>query len=279
MKLSIPKPCNEDWSNMLPLGNGRFCKSCEKVVIDFSDIPDAEIEKYFIKNFGKSVCGRFKKSQLQSIIIQIPLSEIQNIMPRNYFLIALLFAFGSILFSCTDNEGNTAKIDKIEIIGTSAKTEPHIDSTAKIDSPLKIQPITIDPKLIEINFPQFNNVFEPHLAGAVMLEPNYPYNFPNNYVEYVQQMPVFPGGEDSLHRFLGENVKYPPLTLAPIEGEVTVSAVVETDGKLRDITVEKSLYPTLDSEAVRVIKLMPNWVPGYNFGNATNVKVLIPVKF
>src|SRR5688572_10909958 len=134
MKLSIPNPCNEDWNKMIPQENGRFCNSCEKVVIDFSNIPDAEIEKYFIKNSGKSVCGRFKKSQIYRITIQIPVSEIQNIRPRNYFLLALLFAFGSILFSCTDNEGNTAKIDKIEIVDTLEKAKTQIDSVPNEDT-------------------------------------------------------------------------------------------------------------------------------------------------
>ncbi|MGZ5282834.1 MAG: energy transducer TonB [Bacteroidia bacterium] len=279
MKLSILNPCNEDWNNMLPQENGRFCNSCEKVVIDFSDIPDAEIETYFIENLGKSVCGRLKKSQIYRITIQIPVSEIQNIRPRNFFLIALLFAFGSTLFSCIDNEGNTAKIDKIEIIDTSGKANPNIDSTAKIDSPLKVLNVAFDPKCITIQMPVFSGYFnDHHLAGAVMLEPNNIY-FANTYVEFAQQMPVFPGGEDSLNRFLGENVKYPPLTLAPIEGEVTVSAIVEANGKLGDINVVKSLHPALDSEAVRVVKLMPNWTPGNNYGTPVNVKVLLPVKF
>lgn len=62
INLSIPQPCHENWKDMIPSDKGRFCASCQKVVIDFSQSSDREIAKA-IKN-NKHLCGRFRESQL-----------------------------------------------------------------------------------------------------------------------------------------------------------------------------------------------------------------------
>ncbi len=61
--ISIPKPCHENWDAMTPKDQGRFCLSCEKIVTDFTRMPDYEIIN-FLKNH-KSTCGRFTNTQLQ----------------------------------------------------------------------------------------------------------------------------------------------------------------------------------------------------------------------
>jgi hypothetical protein len=63
--LSIAKPCHEDWDAMSPEKNGKFCASCSKVVVDFTSMSQELIEAYF-KNSKGNLCGKFKKSQLES---------------------------------------------------------------------------------------------------------------------------------------------------------------------------------------------------------------------
>jgi hypothetical protein len=63
LTLSIPTPCTEDWNNMSPDKNGKFCASCQKTVVDFSHMSDAEIFNYF-DNFKSNTCGRFTEKQL-----------------------------------------------------------------------------------------------------------------------------------------------------------------------------------------------------------------------
>jgi hypothetical protein len=63
IKISIPQPCHEGWQNMLPAEKGRFCKTCQKCVVDFSAYNDTEIVKYLTQNTGKT-CGRFSPEQL-----------------------------------------------------------------------------------------------------------------------------------------------------------------------------------------------------------------------
>jgi hypothetical protein len=67
IKLNIPKPCDQGWSNMTPSDNGRFCSSCQKNVIDFTNFSDNELINYLNKN--KSVCGRITENQLNRELV------------------------------------------------------------------------------------------------------------------------------------------------------------------------------------------------------------------
>ena len=69
LTLSIPTPCTEDWNNMTPDKNGKFCASCQKTVVDFSRMTDAEIFNYF-DTFKWATCGRFTEKQLNTPIIE-----------------------------------------------------------------------------------------------------------------------------------------------------------------------------------------------------------------
>lgn len=59
MKISIPKPCNENWNEMSPEQQGAFCKVCSKVVVDFSNMSDEEVLNYFAKKKKKKPADGF----------------------------------------------------------------------------------------------------------------------------------------------------------------------------------------------------------------------------
>lgn len=92
--------------------------------------------------------------------------------------------------------------------------------------------------------------------------------------------PQFPGGKESLLQYLKDNRQYPADAVEEgIEGRVIVSFYVETDGSLSEIKVVKSLSPSLDSEALRLVKSMPKWIPGKVNDKARRMKYSIPVIF
>lgn len=98
--------------------------------------------------------------------------------------------------------------------------------------------------------------------------------------EVVDQMPEFPGGMPAMIEFLQKNVKYPAdAEKQKVEGRVLVSFVVETDGSITDIKVMKKAFPSLDAEAVRVAKAMPNWKPGKQKGKVVRVHFSLPISF
>ena len=93
-------------------------------------------------------------------------------------------------------------------------------------------------------------------------------------------MPVFPGGIQGMIKFLSENISYPKeAQKKKISGRVLVSFVVEKNGSVSEVQTERSLYPSLDEEAVRVVKSMPNWIPGKQGDQVVRVKYTLPVTF
>ena len=97
----------------------------------------------------------------------------------------------------------------------------------------------------------------------------------------VETMPEFPGGQQALFKYLGENVKYPVIAQENgIQGRVICQFVVNKDGSIVDVVVVRSSgEPSLDKEALRVINSMPKWKPGKQRGKPVRVKYTVPVNF
>jgi periplasmic protein TonB len=97
----------------------------------------------------------------------------------------------------------------------------------------------------------------------------------------VQQLPEFMGGEEAYYRFMSENMVYPQAEYDDgIEGVTRVYFVVNQDGSLEQIKVIKSSgNPNLDAEALRLIKLQPNYRPGMQHGIPVRVSCMIDIEF
>ena len=98
--------------------------------------------------------------------------------------------------------------------------------------------------------------------------------------DVVEEMPSFPGGQGALMSYLASYIKYPVVAQENgVQGRVIVSFVVERDGSISDVRVARSVDPSLDREAQRVVKSMPRWKPGKQNGSAVRVKYTVPVVF
>jgi TonB family protein len=96
----------------------------------------------------------------------------------------------------------------------------------------------------------------------------------------IDKQPGFPGGMKGFYDYLSKNVKYPAEALKnKIQGKVHLSYIVEKDGKLSDIKVERALGGGTDEEAVRVLRESPRWIPGEQNGKPVRVKYNIPISF
>jgi TonB family protein len=92
--------------------------------------------------------------------------------------------------------------------------------------------------------------------------------------------PQFRGGVSDFVDYLGNNIQYPTdARQSNTQGRVIVSFVVEKDGKVSQVKVLRSVSPTIDAEAVRVIKNSPRWKPGKQFGREVSVAYSVPVNF
>ncbi|MFI5451175.1 energy transducer TonB [Pedobacter sp. UC225_61] len=114
-----------------------------------------------------------------------------------------------------------------------------------------------------------------HNKAVAQVEDNTVYNFVS-----MENPPSYPGGIASFYKFLGDNMKYPQQAKDDnIQGIVYVSFIVEKDGSLNNLKVDRKLGGGTDEEAIRVLKLSKRWNPGMQNGKVVKVKYNIPVKF
>ncbi|MDR7208177.1 energy transducer TonB [Flavobacterium piscis] len=272
-KITIPKPCHENWDKMAPKENGRFCLSCSKTVIDFTTMLPEEIQHFFIQNQNESVCGRFKNEQLKSLIIQIPSRILFNHTHyHKMFLLAFFITMGTTLFSCADKDGNKEKIDKIEIVEDSLITKNDCKQNPA-NPPKKI--IQKDP---EIAYP----IMTTGEIVSVDIIDN-PDDTPIDYdalfnTAYLDILPVPEGGMDKFHSFLEANYIVPDKT-KKYTGKVYTSFVIEKDGTLSTFKVIRDAGPGTGEEAIRVLKMVPKWIPGKLNNHAVRTTYMLPISF
>lgn len=104
---------------------------------------------------------------------------------------------------------------------------------------------------------------------------------PKKKIPPYETMPSYPGGTKALFEFLSKNVKYPPIAQENgIEGRVIVQFAVTEEGKIKNVKVMRTGGdPSLDKEAVRVVKSMPRWIPGKRRGIPARFTYTVPVNF
>ncbi len=92
--------------------------------------------------------------------------------------------------------------------------------------------------------------------------------------------PEFPGGISAQLQFISKNLKYPKVDIDNmVTGKVELVFMVEKDGSLYDIRISKGLTETINTEAIRLIKSMPNWIPGTIDGLKTRQEFTLPINF
>ena len=102
----------------------------------------------------------------------------------------------------------------------------------------------------------------------------------NKVFTAVEQMPQFPGGDGALMKYIADHLKYPPVAMENnIQGRVVIQFVVTKTGKIGEVKVARSKDPDLDKEAVRVVKTLPDFIPGKMNGQSVNVWYTLPITF
>lgn len=103
---------------------------------------------------------------------------------------------------------------------------------------------------------------------------------PDKIYDVVEEMPMFPGGPSAIFDYLSKNIVYPTTAEENgVQGRVILSFVIDSDGSINDVKVQKSVDPSLDKEAIRIVESMPHWIPGKEKGKNVKVKYTIPVTF
>lgn len=175
----------------------------------------------------------------------------------------------------------------VEKVKSSIKfTAPVIkkDSEVKPEEEMKTQE---DLQKTKTTIGAFTVVGNDEIDGEVLkakeeiAQPEPPKNEEENKVfDVVEEQPSFPGGQGALMAWLNDNIKYPVVAAENgIQGKVIVQFVVGKNGSISNVKVLRSVDPSLDKEAVRVVSNMPNWTPGKQNGASVNVRFTLPVTF
>ena len=123
------------------------------------------------------------------------------------------------------------------------------------------------------------------LSSSVNLMATTPENNPTEdkqerVCDVVEVMPQYPGGIPQMMKFIISNIKYPKDAIKKgMQGAVVVQFVVEPDGSVSNVHVVRSVFPSLDTEAVRMVKAMPKWSPGMQNGKPVRVRFNVPIRF
>lgn len=202
----------------------------------------------------------------------------------------------AVELSSLEQKKKEAKVEKKEIIKTEPEkvvekvkssvkfTAPVIkkDSEVKEEDEIKLEEVEKSNKAIG----SFTIEGNDEVGGEVLKAkedikaPEPPKHEENKIFTVVEQMPMYPGGDAALMQYLSSNIHYPAVAAENgVQGRVVVGFVVERDGSITDVNVMRSVDPSLDREAVRVVKNMPRWTPGKQNGSAVRVKYQVPVTF
>lgn len=221
----------------------------------------------FSKSFGINpntlTNNFFNQSLLKRRIQMLQKPKSRKTAILKYGLSAPLFLLAMILSSATISKSKAVKV-------LEKKVEPKHEISSLLNSNLTENPK--EKSTVNTN-QDFQNV------SAKLVKDTIP-NKQETVFNKVDQTPSFPGGIQEFSKFLQENLKYPSeAKKAGIEGRVFVGFIVEKDGSLSNVEVKRGIGAGCDEEAIRVMKLSPNWIPGKQNGKEVRVSYIIPIFF
>lgn len=292
MGIRIAEPCHEDWDKMKLGVESRHCDSCVKSVVDFTQMERSEIISYILMRPNESVCGRVNRGQIDFRHEDVPLiiEAIQKHRPANAFMILALVTL--TLASCSQPNGSapipketkTVQVEKIKPQKSKEVLADKVKAEEKTTAPTKkksiVEPVCPDP-----------------IMGIMVVEPE-PYErwmmpLPEPPEEkfsvkeelpktFAEKMPEYVGGMEAMMAFINSNLRFTEeMEESGLQGNVYLKMVVETDGSLSHLEVMKGISGcrAFEKEAIRVVRSMPNWIPGEDQGKVCRTYMHLPIRF
>lgn len=268
MQPKLQFACPVRWEDMRVGITGRHCFQCDKEVVDFTGGTKADLVRYLLDHRDRSVCGRVRPDQVDAyhefmeILIQRSLKT-RHSSNLAFYLIAIS---GISAAGCATPDSPAPQRTVGNLVLPQQAWSTDTDRTTA-DAPAQVPPVPED--LTGVIMPPGDLTLEDTTAhhGA--------YSFP-------EVMPEFPGGQDSLYAFMKEHIRYPDReSERRIHGKVYVEFVIDTDGRATRSRIVRSVEdgPGFDGEVLRVIDIMPPWMPGRNGDQAVPTRLVLPVHF
>ena len=206
-----------------------------------------------------------------------------------FLLIGFVIVFGLVYAGFEFFASKPKDLGTLPEIGVIVEITENIQATDPVKPPPPsasqqniVLDIVDDDKLVLDSIPFIkeydpNEAIEPYIPVAMVPEP---IDDPPVETWKVDEMPVPDGGLEGLYKFLRSNLQYPKVPLeAGIQGAVYIEFVIERDGSISNVKVLSGVFPDLDNEAMRVVKMMPKWKPGKQQGKPVRCMYNIPIRF
>jgi len=274
----LKTPCHENWETMKIGLDSRFCENCQKNVIDFTKKDKKEILEYLLSAPGNKVCGRIYPSQLDfnHTDLMVVINALGKQHKNSNLSFYLLTVAAMMLASCNDQETilSNDQIQDIQIVQQDTMKRDSVSDAVFQIAQKNVKISTFPPPHIER---EIVDPEPPYLTGEIGFGPGD--KEPYDYVEF---MPEFKGGMDSLISYIQANLHYPKWEQSnKIEGQVFAQFIVTKTGKIQDAKIIRSVKGSvnLDKEVLRVINEMPVWKPGSQYGVNYDVRFTLPLNF
>ena len=212
------------------------------------------------------------------------------------FMGGLIFVSGIVLAAFTFQTINGDK----ELDNVNEKTANNVytqeEKKEEIPPPIETPQMDVPPPVTEDIVEEENNEIEPVtvvevkppdvkiatelIIGQVVVEEVIAIVEEEEIIEFPDVEAEFIGGAQALMKYIQTNIQYPPTSIEMNEqGKVYLSFVVEADGSITNVAVERGVSPDLDREAIRVVRSMPNWIPGETKGKKSRTRCRLPINF
>lgn len=224
-----------------------------------------------------------------------PKADLEN--KRSYFLeIGIIVALAACigLFSWSQKERKIENLVQEEVVAVETEmTEVTVQEDKRPPAPMKTQAVVLSDLLNVVQndakIEQTMNILDLDVTQDLAVDVG---KFGGTYtgeeevveddpVVIAEEMPSFMGGDvNAFSRWCSQHIKYPPVAIDNgSQGKVMLQFVVERDGSISRVTVQRGVDKYLDEEAVRVVKSSPKWKPGSNRGKPVRVYVNVPITF
>lgn len=284
--VDIPNPCTEDWEQMKIGVRSRFCDSCQKNVKDFTQMDRREILEYLLLNRNQQVCGRINPSQMDfshsDILVTIRSLSHHH---RNTDLSFYILTISTLMLAGCNDSPQPVKNDGITLEFTP-QDSVDVDTTNQKCTTTSMGKATLKPIETSEGFPTMGApVISPPppteqlLGDIIYIEPS---PAENKVYQFPEVMPQFKGGIDSLMQYIRQHLVYPERERKKkIEGTVYAKFIIDKEGKITQPKIIRSVPKSknFDSEVIRVIRSMPDWIPGKQNGQPVDTEFNLPIQF
>lgn len=279
-KPNIPKPCKEDWDEMTPQDKGRHCQVCDKVVVDFTNKTNSEIQAELNLQFsmGNKVCGHFNEKQVVApieILIKKPISPARSKWVTFWSFIGI--SAMTTTTACAQENNRKTQGEPVQTTtiqkDTTEKNTPLLGKIA-IDQPDTTK--TCDPILIDGEIePMVNGgVGEPmQLKGDVAVDPS------NTVESSVEKEAYYEGGHPAIARYISDKINLSKKEYSSIpEGTIDVQLIINRDGVVQHVRIKTEISDALNNKISEALYSMNRWSAAIKNGKAVSSYVELPLQ-